>query len=514
MSKGRDDRLAGQWGQTTKGIKDTLWASQEKQCANCKIQFPLEDMHLDHIKPLKKGGEHEDSNLQVLCQACNLRKGAKDPRVFDRQEVVRRLGNHMTLRNRINRLEYVKAGTLISDPRNWRQHPKAQRDALQAVLDSVGYADAVIVRETLDGLMLIDGHLRAELDPEQVVPVLVTDLDETEAGQVLATLDPLAAMATPNLEALESLVKGLATQSTDAMADLMARMHKIDLTPPGETDPDETPDIPAEPVSQRGDVWLLGRHRLMCGDSSDADDVGKLLDGAEPRLMVTDPPYGVNYDADWRNNLGPGFLANPSNSGITYALSDGPVFNDEIVDWTKAYRISPSSVAYVWAASLNFDVPNQLIRQGYDVRTQLIWRKQQGVFSRGHYHWQHELCWYAVRKGAKARWIGDRKQTTIWDIGVTPAKVDGKNISFREETAVGINHSTIKPVECMERPIRNHEGDVYDPFVGSGTAIIAAERQGRACFAMEIAPGYVDAAVQRWEKYTGQTATRQAQVAQ
>ena len=172
----------------------------------------------------------------------------------------------MTIRNRITRLEYVKAGTLQPDSRNWRRHPKAQRDALQTVLASVGYADAVIAREVDGQLVLIDGHLRADLDPDQVIPVLVTDLDEHEAGQVLATLDPLAAMATADNDALETLVKGLAAKAQDTMAELMAKMHRVDLTPPGNTDPDDTPEPPAEPVSKRGDVWLLGRHRLMCGD--------------------------------------------------------------------------------------------------------------------------------------------------------------------------------------------------------------------------------------------------------
>ena len=202
----------------------------------------------------------------------------------------------MTLRNRITRLENVKAGTLIPNPQNWRRHPKAQRDALQTVLASVGYADAVIAREVDGQLVLIDGHLRADLDPEQVIPVLVTDLDEHEAGQVLATLDPLAAMATADNDALETLVKGLAAKAQDTMAELMAKMHRVDLTPPGNTDPDDTPEPPAEPVSKRGDLWLLGRHRLMCGDSPVLRTWSGCLDGAKPRLMVTDPPYGVIYD--------------------------------------------------------------------------------------------------------------------------------------------------------------------------------------------------------------------------
>ncbi len=197
----------------------------------------------------------------------------------------------MTIRNRITELRHVRAGDLAVDSRNWRRHPKAQRQALQTMLAQVGYADAVIARETEDGLVLIDGHLRAGLDPEQIVPVLVTDLDKVEAGQVLATLDPLAAMAQPDTAALDALVKGMADQADAAMKGLLESMHNIALTPEPPGYPDAVPEPPAEPVSKRGNVWTLGRHRLMCGDSTSAEDVARLLDGAECDLILTDPPY-------------------------------------------------------------------------------------------------------------------------------------------------------------------------------------------------------------------------------
>ena len=390
----------------------------------------------------------------------------------------------MSFRNRILRLDHIEAGKLIPDSRNWRRHPKGQQDALKAMLGSVGYADALIARETPEGLVIIDGHLRAGLDATQVVPVLVTDLDEAEAGQLLATLDPLAAMAERDSKALQSLVQDLAVGADDAFRALLSQMHHVDLTQPGETDPDDAPDPPAEPVSKRGDIWQLGRHRLMCGDSTDAEDVALLLDGAKPRLMVTDPPYGVNYDASWRNE------------NLPYAdRRIGKVTNDiSHSGWSGAIEQYSAPVAYVWSPPGDHQIVFASILQqaGYEIRSQLIWRKQTHVISRGHYHWRHEPCWYAVQKGTKAGWIGDRSQSTVWDISWD------KNVEG--------DHSTQKPVECMERPIRNHEGDIYDPFVGSGTTIIAAERQGRACYAMEISEAYVDAAVKRWEKYTGQQA--------
>ena len=137
------------------------------------------------------------------------------------------------------------------------------------------------------------------------------------------------------------------------------------------------------------------------------------------------------------------------------------------------------------------------------MRSQLVWVKQHFVLSRGHYHVQHEPCYYAVRKGAGASWRGDRTQSTVWNIP-NPNPMGGQLDDMNTD------HSTQKPVECMERPIRNHEGDVYDPFVGSGTTIIAAERLDRACYAMEIEPRYVDIAVARWEQFTGEKAVQAA----
>ena len=380
--------------------------------------------------------------------------------------------------NRIKELRFVKASELAPDPRNPRRHPAAQRAALQSMLAEVGIADAVIARETSGGLVLIDGHLRADLDPEQLLPVLVTDLDEAEAGKVLATLDPLAAMADVDNDALARLIADAAPP-----IDLKAMFPDVDiagiLAPEPLTDPDEAPDPPEEPISQRGDVWTLGRHRLMCGDSQDKADVERLLGGAAPRLMVTDPPYGVSYVPEWRDRLG-------HHAG----RARGVVTGDDKAAWQQAYELFPGDVAYVWMASLSInELYVDLAACSFEARALIIWNKSSIVPSRGHYHWKHEACWYAVRKGASAHWQGDRKQSTVWDI------------SRPQKSETG--HSTQKPVECMERPIRNHEGDVYDPFVGSGTTIIAAERQGRNCYAMEIEPRYVDASVKRWEDYTG-----------
>jgi DNA modification methylase len=202
--------------------------------------------------------------------------------------------------------------------------------------------------------------------------------------------------------------------------------------------------------------------------------------------MVTDPPYGVSYDPAWRARAGVNL--NPRKLG--------KVANDDRADWREAWALFPGSVAYVWHASLHTsEVKQSLEVSGFDMRAQIIWAKDRFAFSRGHYHWQHEPCWYAVRGTSSAHWSGDRKQSTVW------------TIAARDDDGHG--HGTQKPVECMRRPIENNSSPgqaIYEPFSGSGTTIIAAEMTGRSCLAIEIDPAYVDVAVQRWQAFTGQHA--------
>ena len=221
----------------------------------------------------------------------------------------------------------------------------------------------------------------------------------------------------------------------------------------------------------------------MCGDCTEPDIVAKSLDGATPHLMVTNPPYGVSYDPAWRNR-----------SGMSTSRRTGRVANDDTADWRAAYALFPGEVGYVWHASLrSAESAQSLIASGFDLRAQIIWAKDRLQISRGHYHWQNEPCWFAVRKGGTAHWHGDRKQTTLWTI---PSRMqDAQTV-----------HGTQKPVDCMCRPMVNNSrpGDsVYEPFCGSGTSIIAAEITGRRCCAIEIDPVYVDVAVRRWGAYTG-----------
>lgn len=245
------------------------------------------------------------------------------------------------------------------------------------------------------------------------------------------------------------------------------------------------------PLACVGDLWHLGEHRLVCGDATDPEFVALALDGKCPNLMVTDQPYGVNYDPNWRAR----FLKKANRSL-------GAVLNDDRSDWRAAWELFPGNIAYVWHGALNgVEAERALSDAGFQIRSQIIWDKGRLIISRGHYHWRHEPCWYAVRRGRTANWQGDRKQTTVW------------LIPHRKSDS---GHGTQKPVELMSRPILNHtvEGDrIYDPFVGSGTTILAAENLGRICHAIELSPTYCDVALSRWSAQTGRSPIRAARKA-
>ncbi|MGH8324060.1 MAG: DNA-methyltransferase, partial [Steroidobacteraceae bacterium] len=255
----------------------------------------------------------------------------------------------------------------------------------------------------------------------------------------------------------------------------------------GLTDEDAVPAPPIEPVSKSGDLWVLEPHRLLCGDATVATDVERLLAGPKPHLMVSDPPYGVDYDPAWRNE-----------AGVSTTKRTGKVANDDRADWREAWVLFPGDVAYVWHAAIHATtVAESLTAWGFDIRAQIVWSKSRFALGRGDYHWQHEPCWYSVRKGTKSHWQGARDQSTLWSIAPAGA----------EDAATP--HGTQKPVEAMRRPIVNNSerGDlVYEPFRGSGTTLIAAETVGRVCCAMELDPAYCDVIVQRWQRFTGRKA--------
>jgi len=207
-----------------------------------------------------------------------------------------------------------------------------------------------------------------------------------------------------------------------------------------------------------GDLWQIGEHRLLCGDSTKKEDVARVMGNDKPLLMVTDPPYGVEYES-----------------------KKGAVTNDDRSEWKESYDLFQGAVAYVWHGERSsLDVGINLRDSGFEIRARVIWVKPSITMGRGHYHFQHEGAWYAVRKGNKSGWIGDHKQSSVWQID-------------RDDKL----HPTVKPLECMARPIRNHEGDVYDPFLGSGTTMVACQNLNRKCRGIEISPDYCAVILQR-----------------
>ena len=378
-------------------------------------------------------------------------------------------------------------GWFKPDPRNARTHSAEQLAMLADGMRRHGVRWPALARA--DGT-LIAGHGRTEAAklaghahyPTFIAPKDWTDeqcrefmiADNRHAENADWDFDLLRA----ELDALgarddDDLLSSLGFDDED-LADLFARGRATG-------DPEDAPEPPAVPIVQRGDVWILGRHRLMCGDSTNAEDVAKALAGEKPHLCVTDPPYGVEYDADWRNK------ALRADGTPSDGRAVGKVSNDDRVDWREAWDLFSGAVIYCWHAGASA-VQSSIEASGFKIRCQIIWAKSRFVIGRGDYHWQHEPCWYAVRPGRRSHWQGARDQVTLWD-------------DIPPHTKSETGHSTQKPIECMARPIRNNSkpGDfVYEPFAGSGTTLIACELEGRRCLAIEIEPAYCDVIIQRW----------------
>ncbi|MDO5757315.1 MAG: site-specific DNA-methyltransferase [Rhodobacterales bacterium] len=386
-------------------------------------------------------------------------------------------------------------GKLVPYAQNARTHSESQVAQIAASISEFGFTNPILVG---GDSVIIAGHGRlmaAQQLGVEKVPVIVLDhLSEAQRRALVIADNKIAENAgwdedllRAELEVLQDFEFDLSLVgfSDEELNDLLG-----DFDGEGEAGAmdgeDEVPDAPVDPVSLLGDMWILDGHRLLCGNSTVASDVERLLGGVRPMLMVTDPPYGVDYDPSWRNT-----------TGASATRRTGKVLNDDRADWREAWALFPGDVAYVWHGALHATtVADSLIDCGFNVRSQIIWAKDRLVLSRGDYHWQHEPCWYAVKKTGKGHWAGDRKQTTLW------------HIANKDQDAQTV-HGTQKPVECMRRPILNNSSPgqaIYEPFMGSGTTLIAAETTGRVCFGIELNPVYVDVGVERWQNLTGKTA--------
>jgi DNA modification methylase len=386
-------------------------------------------------------------------------------------------------------LQTLKIKDLKKHPKNPRTLSRDQFDHLKKSLDKFGLIDKPIVNTDM---MIIGGHQRIKilkLDGIKEIECWVSD-------QLLSDQDVEELNIRANKNTGEWDWDILANQwEVPELLDWGFTVDELqfDDIEQIENDTEEDSEV-LEPgkdedaITKLGDIYELNEHRIVCGDSTLPEYVEKCLNKAEPILMVTDPPYGVNYDASWRSKF---------NSKGSKAKG-GKVLNDDQINWGLAWHLFPGSIAYVWHAS-NFtgEVQKSLHDVGFNTSYLIIWNKQKMVLGRGDYHWKHESCWYMVKEGHKHNWQGKRDQTTIWDINNLNSNKEG---SEEDKTA----HSTQKPIECMARPIRNNtekgEG-VYDPFLGSGTTLIAAEKLGRICYGIELSPAYCDIIIDRWKNF-------------
>lgn len=379
---------------------------------------------------------------------------------------------------------------------DFKKLSKKQFQKLKNSIQKNGFIQPFFVWNDNGTYNLLDGHQRqkAILDLYGNVEVDCLEIqakNEIEAKKLCIYY--ASSYADFNKESLLTFADGLSFDDLEDFSFPGLNLLESDFlnTQPNDED-DEIPETAQNELGvQLGDIYQLGDHRLMCGDSTLPENYAALCNNKQPEMMVTDPPYGVEYDPEWREDLGIG------------KRSKGKVQNDHIVDWTQTYQHFTGDVVYCWhAAKFSSDVARQLESIGFEIRSQIIWKKQHFAMSRGDYHWQHEPCWYAVRKGKKSNWAGDRTQSTVWDIK--------NNNSFgnsqKEET---VGHGTQKPLECMLRPIKNHKLNViYDPFGGSGTTLIACEKINKTCYMMELDPHYCSVIIKRWEKFTGKKAIK------
>ena len=392
-------------------------------------------------------------------------------------------------------IQMRRTAELIPYARNPRKNDHAI-DWMIASITEFGFKVPILARSNGE---IVDGHLRlkaAQTLGLMEVPVILCD--EWSDAQLKAFRlmvnrsaswaewdDELVALELEELKTLDYDVN-LTGFDAEEIDDFLFRDAN-------EKETDVAPEKPEIAVTRPGDLWLIGSHRVLCGDSTSSDAVSKVLGDARPGLMLTDPPYGVELDPKWRER-----------AGLGPQRQIGTVPNDDRVDWSEAYRLFPGDVAYVWHAGVHAaEVAAGLEAVGFRIRSQIIWAKQHFALSRGDYHWQHEPCWYAVREGKSSNWCGDRTQSTVWQVA-NLSPFGGSS----DEPITG--HGAQKPVELMRRPILNNtrRGDiVYEPFLGSGTTISAAEGTDRVCYGLEIDPGYVDVIVKRWQALTRKQAT-------
>lgn len=380
----------------------------------------------------------------------------------------------------------------IEKVKPYDKNPRKNKAAVDYVANSIkefGFQQPIVVDKNM---VVVAGHTRLKAAKKlkiKEVPVVIADnLTEEQVKAYRLADNKTAEKAEWDFDLLTDEL--LSLQELDF--DMEQFGFDFDFSEDGEAVEDDSweAEVPEEPISKRGDIWVLGRHRLMCGDSTDAADVALLMDGNKADMLLTDQPYNVDY------------------TGKASELETKKIENDKMEDsafqefLTSAFtnaeeNMKAGGVFYIWHAEsegLNFRVACK--KAGFQVRQCLIWNKNSKVMGRQDYQWKHEPCLYGWKDGASHLWASDRKQTTVLDFD----KPQKNNL-----------HPTMKPIKLFDYQIKNNtKGDdiVLDLFGGSGTTIMAAEQNGRRGFVMEYDPKFVDVIVDRWEQFTGMKAKK------
>ena len=397
-------------------------------------------------------------------------------------------------------IKRVSLDALHLDPSNAREHGQENMQAIVASLKKFGQAEPIVVQKSTGRVVGGNGRLVAmqQLGWKKC-DVVELDIDDTTATALGLALNRTASLATWDDETLAKLLSEL--RDEDALdgvgyseADIDALLDELTDDEPADVD-DPGPEEPSDdPVSRPGDLWLLGDHRLLCGDSTDADDVTRVMAGEKAALVATDPPYLVDYTGERPNNSGKDW----SSTYKEIEIKDADSFFRSVFE--NILRVlAPNAAIYCWHAHKRQKLIAGIWEElGILDHQQIVWVKPTAVFGRVFWHFRHEPCMMGWRQGSKPEHDGNHEYNSVWEVDW-----DGK------ARVVGNLHPTEKPVELFTRPMRKHteKGSVcFEPFCGSGSQLIAAEQTSRHCRAIEITPAFVDVAVRRWEKATGNDA--------
>lgn len=384
----------------------------------------------------------------------------------------------------------IDIADLVPYDRNPRLNDQAV-DSVAESMDQVGYITPIVIdenRQILAGETRCKALKKRNVKRDKVLQVF--GLTEEQKKKYRLLDNKVGEIAEWDYELLVGELEGMDFDGFDfGFDDLLAELTADTEEASGgaqssAVDDDYDPVLPEEPKAKRGDIYQLGRHRLMCGDSTDPADVARLMGGTAADLLLTDPPYNVNYEG------GTGLTIqndNMEDAAFRKFLRDAFQCADGVM--------KPGAAFYIWHAdSRGADFRNACHDIGWQVRQCLIWNKNALVLGRQDYQWKHEPCLYGWKGGASHTWLNDRKQTTVLD--------------FDRPTRSEL-HPTMKPIPLFDYQICNScpaGGVVLDLFNGSGTTIMACEQNGRSAYTMELDPKYVDAAIARWEDFTGEKA--------